>query len=206
MSRRGLWLAAAIGALATLLVVAPAPASSGPADSLPTGVPRDFAQVMGYTPVQASLADGSIIMINPAGSCSVPGEGRPFDFAVACQAHDYGYDLLRYAGRKGQPLAPDARATLDQKLAADLRTQCVATTTGTELAACTATVDVFAAGVDFNSWRQMSGPPVDVSGLPRTTGLILFAGMLPIGLVTRLLRRRVARSGRSATTPTPGAC
>ncbi|MBB5870702.1 hypothetical protein F4553_004081 [Allocatelliglobosispora scoriae] len=203
MSRRGLWLAAAFGALATILVVAPAPASIGAA--LPKSPPGNFAQVMGYTPVSAQLADGSTRLVNPDGGCSVPGEGRPFDFAVPCQAHDYGYDLLRYAERTGHPLAPGARDTLDEALAADLRTQCLATTAGTELAACTATVDLFAAGVDFNSWRQMSGPPVDLSGMPRTTGLVLL-GLMPFGFVTRRLRRRAARSDRSATTPAPAAC
>lgn len=203
MSRRGLWVAAAVGALATVLMVAPA--ASHPGDHLPTEVPKDFAKVMRYEPVTATLADGTTRLINPTGGCSVPGEGRPFDFTVACQAHDYGYDLLRYAERTGHPLDAAARTGIDTRFAADLRTQCVATTTGTQLAACTATADVFRAGVGFNSWRQMSGPPVDAGGLPRTAGLMLLGGLVPVGLVTRLLRRR-RRPGRSERTPATAGC
>jgi len=187
--RLGVWLSAAIATVAGILVFAPAVASAVPGGAMPKAVPADFAKVMGYSPVTATLADGTVRTINPAGSCSVPGEGRPFDFAVACMAHDYGYDLLRYAERTGHPLNASVREQFDERLLADLRTQCVHTTTGTELAACTATADVFRAGVGFNSWRQMSGPPVDVSGLPRTAGLVLLAGIGPASLVTRGLRR-----------------
>jgi hypothetical protein len=200
--RRKLWLAAALGALlSTVLIVAPAPASTGrvePAASaaiaalVRTGraaVPAEFAEVMHYTPVTATLADGEVRTINPNGSCSVPGEGRPFAFDIACKAHDFGYDLLRYAERRGEPLGEDARTAIDARLVADLRTQCDETTTGSQYAGCQATVDVFAAGVGFNSWRQMSGPPVDTAGLVRTVGLML----LTLLLITFPIRRRVRR-------------
>ena len=117
MTRRGkLWLSAAVGAvLSTVLIAAPAPAAArnDPAataaveELVRTGTaaaPGDFAAVMGYTPRVAKLADGRERSINPDGYCSVPGEGRPFAFDTACQAHDYGYDLLRYAQRRGEPL------------------------------------------------------------------------------------------------------
>ncbi|MEV0273086.1 phospholipase A2 [Hamadaea sp. NPDC050747] len=203
--RRKLWLAAALGAvLSTILIVAPAPASTGRSDPaasaavtalVRTGraaVPDGFAAVMGYTPVTATLADGEVRTINPNGSCSVPGQGRPFAFATACKAHDFGYDLLRYAERRGEPLGVEARTAIDSRLVADLRTQCEQTTTGSEYAGCQATVDVFAAGVGFNSWRQMSGPPVDTAGLVRTAGLVLL-GLL---LITFPARRRVRRVWR----------
>lgn len=164
--------------------------------ALPAGdlaaVPEDFGQVMHYTPNTARLADGSLRVINPNGSCSVPGEGRPFDFAAACQAHDFGYDLLRYAQRRGAPLDPTARAEIDLLLDHDLRVQCVADSTP---ASCDATVALFAAGVGFNSWRQVSGPPVDTSGLPRTAGLVLLALAGGGCLVTARSRLLPARSG-----------
>lgn len=153
-------------------------------------VPNDFPQVMGYAPRTAHLADGSVRVINPKGSCSVPGEGRPFDFAVPCQAHDFGYDLLRYAERRGAPLDASARAEIDTLLDHDLRVQCRADSTP---ASCDATVALFAAGVGFNSWRQVSGPPVDTSGLPRTAGLVLLTlagGGCVVTARRRLLPRR----------------
>ncbi len=155
-----------------------------------TAVPRDFPRVMGYAPRTAHLADGSVRVINPKGSCSVPGEGRPFDFAVPCQAHDFGYDLLRYAERRGAPLQPAARAEIDGLLAHDLGVQCRADSAP---ASCDATVALFAAGVGFNSWRQVSGPPVDTSGLPRTAGLVLLTlagGGCVVTARRRLLPRR----------------
>ncbi|MEV0458353.1 phospholipase A2 [Catellatospora methionotrophica] len=164
--------------------------------TLPTGdlaaVPDDFAQVMGYTPGTARLADGSLRVVNPDGSCSVPGEGRPFDFAVACKAHDFGYDLLRYAQRRGAPLDPAARAEIDLLLDHDLRVQCVADSTP---GSCDATVALFAAGVGFNSWRQVSGPPIDTSGLPRTAGLVLLTLAGGGCLVTARARLLPARPG-----------
>ncbi|BCJ71434.1 hypothetical protein CS0771_09780 [Catellatospora sp. IY07-71] len=153
-------------------------------------VPADFPRVMRYEPSTARLADGSVRVINPKGSCSVPGEGRPFDFAVPCQAHDFGYDLLRYAERRGAPLDASARAEIDTLLDHDLRVQCRA---GSAPASCDATVALFAAGVGFNSWRQVSGPPVDTSGLPRTAGLVLLTltgGGCVVTARRRLLPRR----------------
>jgi hypothetical protein len=175
------------GVAAALTVAAP-PSSANTAFDLHTA-PADFARVMGYTPAVGRLADGTERRINPNGSCSVPGEGRPFDFAVACQAHDFGYDLLRYAQRKGQSLPGEARGELDQQLTQDLHTQCSADSAA---ATCDATVTVFAAAVGFNSWRQLSGPPVDASGMTRTVGLILL-GAVGIAAGIRQRIRLLAR-------------
>jgi hypothetical protein len=203
MTRRGkLGLAAAVGAvLSTVLIVAPAPAAStsdkaatAAAEELASrgqaAAPADFAQVMGYTPHVAKLADGRLRSINPDGFCSVPGEGHPFAFATACQAHDYGYDLLRYAQRRGEPLPENARAGIDARLIADMQSQCDETTTGSEYAACSATANVFAAGVEFNSWRQMYAPPIESSGIPRTSGLFLLVIIGGLAAAHRVIRRR----------------
>ncbi|WP_157545558.1 phospholipase A2 [Hamadaea tsunoensis] len=206
MARRKVWLAAVLGAvLSTVLIVAPAPAATTVPDVAATdairaltasgqaAVPADFAQVMGYTPVTARLDDGELRTVNPDGFCSVPGEGRPFAFDTACKAHDYGYDLLRYAMRRGEPLNTDARTVIDNRLVADLHSQCDRTTSGSEYAACSATVEVFAAGVTFNSWRQMSGPPIDKSGLVRTAGLGLLVCAGLVVAVSATVRRVSAR-------------
>jgi len=200
--RRKFGLAAALGAvLSTVLIAAPAPAASAGDPAATAAVhelartgqasaPGDFAKVMGYTPVVARLADGSLRSINPDGACSVPGEGKPFAFDTACQAHDYGYDLLRYAQRRGEPLAETARSAIDTRLVADLRSQCDETTTGSDYAACTATAEVFAAGVEFNSWRQMYAPPIDSSGIARTSGLVLLVLIAGLAAAHRVVRRR----------------
>jgi hypothetical protein len=181
-----------LGVSAALTVAAPS--SAGTALDM-TAVPADFASVMGYEPATGRLADGSTLLINPAGSCSVPGSGRPFDFEVACQAHDYGYDLLRYAGKKGIAVSPAVRTDLDERLAHNLHTQCEADN-GLP-ATCDATVAVFQAAVTFNSWRQLSGPPVDQSGLTRTAGLILLA-LIGSAAAVRLRRAAAFRLRRAA--------
>ncbi len=170
----------AVGVAAALTLAAP-PSSANTSGLDLQSAPADFARVMGYTPQVGQLADGTRRMINPTGACSVPGDGRPFDFAVACQAHDFGYDLLRYAQRKDIALPSQARAEIDQRLTADLHTQCRA---GSSAATCDATVAVFAAAVGFNSWRQLSGPPVDQSGMTRTVGLGLL-GLVGLGSALR---------------------
>jgi Prokaryotic phospholipase A2 len=181
-----------IGVAAALTLAAP---SSGPGKVDLGQVPADFAQVMGYQPAVARLADGKPRVINPRGSCSVPGEGRPFDFAVACQAHDYGYDLLRYAERAGHPLPPSAREEIDRRLSSDMMTQCG---TDRSVKACDATAAVFTAGVTFNSWRQLFGPPDYDAGLTRTAGLALLVGVA--GALGIRRRRRARRDRLTALT------
>jgi len=160
-------------------------------------LPGDFARIMGYRPKLATLADGSVRLINPKGSCSVPGAGHPFDFTVACQAHDFGYDMLRYAARTHSPLPATARADIDNRLSTDLHTQCVADSTRTTRGTCDATVAIFRAGVGFNSWRQVYEAPADEAGLPRTAGLALLGGVGLLGLIPRQRRRLLAAKAGS---------
>ena len=190
---RRLWarLAVLTVGVAVALTLA-APAGNASAIELDLhAVPAEFAEVMGYTPQIGRLADGTQRMINPRGACSAPGDGRPFDFTVACQAHDYGYDLLRYAQRQDLPLTASAREKIDRQLTEDLHTQC---RTGSSAAICDITVAVFAAAVGFNSWRQLSGPPVDESGLTRTAGLILLV-LVGLGFAVRRRGRRFPPRG-----------
>lgn len=205
----------ALGIAAALTVAVPS-TSAGPAtgtwsdavaiiDHLDDGgsaiqhVPADFPQVMGYQPQLARLADGSTRVINPDGSCSVPGEGQPFDFAVPCKAHDFGYDLLRYAARTHSALPATAREDIDARLSSDLHSQCMADRLSTTRASCDATVEVFRAGVGFNTWRQTYEAPEDRSGLPRTAGVVLLGGLGLFGLIPGVRRRllaSIAASGR----------
>jgi hypothetical protein len=180
-----------LGVAAALTFASPS-ASAGTVDL--QSVPGDFAAVMGYQPVVGQLADGSRRVINPRGSCSVPGHGRPFDFDVACKAHDYGYDRLRYEEKVGHRVPASARHRIDHQLTEDMLTQC-RTDSSAEAStkACDATAAVFSAGVAFNTWRQVAGPPDYDSGLPRTAGLVLLSGA---GVV--LVRRRPRAANQAA--------
>jgi hypothetical protein len=202
-----------LGIAAALTVAAP-PTSAGPSagtwsDAVTTlqnlddgraaieHLPTDFPQVMGYAPELARLADGSVRLVNPDGSCSVPGEGQPFDFAVACKAHDFGYDLLRYAARTHATLPATAREDIDNRLSTDLHAQCVAGSKLPSRASCDATVEVFRAGVGFNTWRQAYDAPMDQSGLPRTAGVLLLGGLGLFGLIPGVRRRLLASAAAS---------
>jgi hypothetical protein len=141
--------AAAVTALVT------APAGQDPL----AAAPADFASVMGYTPVPTPMADGTVRLAKPAGSCSVPGGGAPFGFEQACKVHDYGYDLLRYAHATGQQLTAEARRQLDATFGRSLHAHCQATRHGLAGAGCNLAAEAFITGVAVNSWRQHHGNP-----------------------------------------------
>lgn len=109
--------------------------------------PADFATVMGYRPVAAGG-----LTINPEGSCSSP-IGLPDRFEPLCRAHDFGYDVLRYADRTRRPLGSWARRALDRTLIRQMHAAC------TDVA-CHAAAETARTGLSLNSWRQRFGPPV----------------------------------------------
>jgi hypothetical protein len=170
------------------------------------GIPADFPKVMGYRPTLGRLANGEVLAINPRGGCSVIGGGRPFDLSTVCKAHDLGYDLLRYADRRGDPLGTNARVQVDDKFQQDLRVQCGARYRGAETDACDAMATTFTAGVGFNSWRQEYGPPVVTSGKGRTVGVLAFAALILYftgrGIANRFRTRRRRRSALRPTLAT----
>jgi Prokaryotic phospholipase A2 len=143
--------AAAVTALVT------APAGQDPL----AAVPADFPSLMGYAPVPVRMADGTRRLTKPTGACSVPGGGAPFRFHQACKVHDYGYDLLRYAHATGQPLTAEVRRQLDAMFARDLHARCQVIGRGIAGAGCHLVVELFTAGVSFNSWRQHHGNPAE---------------------------------------------
>lgn len=117
-------------------------------------VPEDFGAVMGYTPV---LVEGHLVRAD--GDCSSP-VPLPVEFEPACQQHDYGYDLLRYAVQREVPLGRWARGSIDD-LFAD-RVAGVCTDPGPRSVtrdACLASAQIAVAGVDLNSRRQGDGVP-----------------------------------------------
>lgn len=155
-------------------------------------LPTDFPAVMGYRP-SIVRRSGRIEPTRPDGGCSSPFGGTPYHFTGDCKRHDLGYDLLRYANHKGQPLGPWARKAVDAHFARQTHADC-------HLFGCTIAADVYTAVVKFNSWRQGYGTPVfePISSLlaPVAAGLgtALLLGTLP------LPKRRsfAALSGRTA--------
>jgi hypothetical protein len=116
-------------------------------------VPADFAVVMGYRPVLAPATGGHPSPSRADGGCSSPFGGTRYGFTPACRQHDLGYDLLRYADIKGQPLGSWARRSLDDRFATQTRAR-------GHGAGGPVTAGIYTAVVRFNSWRQGYGAPV----------------------------------------------
>lgn len=121
-------------------------------------LPADFAQESGRNPTTVTAPDGTLRVVDAGGGCSGPAGDTEWDFSAACRAHDLGYDLLRYAEHKGDPLGQGARKSLDDRLTIDLHAQCRLNPRGAEQS-CHAVAETYALGLKFNSWRQRWGPP-----------------------------------------------
>ena len=115
-------------------------------------LPADFAAERGYRPV---LAGG--LLVDPGGDCSSPVR-LPAEFRTACRAHDLGYDLLRYADDRGQPLGPWARQAIDAVLEQRMLAACD-DRHGLHRAQCRAMAAVAGTAVDLNSRRQNYATP-----------------------------------------------
>jgi hypothetical protein len=115
-------------------------------------LPADFQGVMGYRPAVESWS-GRSEPTRADGGCSSPFGGTRYHFTDDCKRHDLGYDLLRYANDKGQPLGPWARKAVDAHFARQTHEGC-------HRFDCTFAADVYTAVVRFNSWRQGYGTPV----------------------------------------------
>ncbi|RMI32837.1 hypothetical protein [Nocardia stercoris] len=162
----------------------------------PSVVPEDFVREFGYRPM---LEQG--ILVDPDGGCSSPFP-LPREFDLACDAHDLGYDLLRYATAHGQPLGPWARQAADAALARRMHAACEARAGLLSRARCQVMAGAAATAVDLNSARQGYGNPgyepffQSVDGLPSPAAMLLAGGGVVAGLgmaTTVLVRRRRAR-------------
>lgn len=123
----------------------------------------EFANDMGHNPVSASGT-----LRNPNGGCSTPGDVEPDPSAGACQTHDLGYDLLRYAEKEGTRLDARARLELDGRLYVDLSETC-------ETPTCSLTATAYYCAVSANSIRQ--GYKAPHAG-PTTPWMALVMGVL----------------------------
>lgn len=166
-------------------------------------LPSDFRAVSGVRAERAVQSDGALRAHHVGGGCSAPwgDDNTRWDFGDGCKAHDLGYDLLRYANSKGQPLGPDVRHRLDDRLSADMHQRCE-TNPRDAGRACHVVASLYTAGIMLNSWHQRWGPP---TGEPIGPWL---AGVLVIGLLLAVrlrgwVRGRRARAGAPAPEVTP---
>lgn len=123
-------------------------------------LPRDFTAVEKVTPGHLPAPDGTVRAAHMDGGCSTPfgDDNTKWDYSVGCKAHDLGYDLLRYADRKGHPLPADLRRELDNQLSRDMHHQCVLNPQGSA-GTCEVVASLYTVGLVVNSWHQRWGPP-----------------------------------------------
>jgi len=115
-------------------------------------IPARFAAEHGYRPV---VSGG--LLVDPLGACSSP-VPLPAEFVPACQAHDLGYDMLRYADDRGRPLGPWARQDIDAVLDRRMHAACDHRR-GPDRVRCQVMASVASTAVDLNSRRQNYATP-----------------------------------------------
>ncbi|CAM3322650.1 phospholipase A2 [Kibdelosporangium persicum] len=123
-------------------------------------LPADFSAVERVVPGRMRAPDGTMRAVHVDGGCSTPlgDENTRWDYSVGCKAHDLGYDLLRYAEKKGHPLPADLRRRLDDQLSRDMHKQCELNPQNSA-GACRMVADIYTVGLVVNSWHQRWGPP-----------------------------------------------
>ncbi|WP_298175722.1 phospholipase A2 [Saccharomonospora sp.] len=157
-------------------------------------LPHDFVTVTGVEIGTQTALDGTVRAVHIGGGCSAPwgDDSTRWDFGTPCRSHDLGYDLLRYAEKKGRPLGPELREALDERLSEDMYTTCDVNPRGSRTL-CQGVAAVYTAGLVVNSWHQRWGPPVGEPVLP------LLAGVAVIGVLLwhRLRGRPLSESART---------
>ncbi|WP_245975918.1 phospholipase [Amycolatopsis palatopharyngis] len=164
-------------------------------------LPADFTQVTGVQAGEAVAPDHTVRAVHVDGGCSTPwgDDGTRWSYGTACKSHDLGYDLLRYSAAKGQPLGPELRQAVDDRLSADMHAMCRINPQGSATL-CGAVASVFSAGLVINSWHQRWGPPVGEPVGPMLAGVAMIGFLLIFRLRGWLHVRKVAPA-RGASTP-----
>ncbi len=158
-------------------------------------LPDDFGRVMGYRARRVVGPEGTVHLVKLGNGCSSPFGATAFDFSVACEEHDLGYDLLRYATSRGRPLRPWARRAIDARFGEDARRRCDDAPHGAVgHLACDATAELYYRVAAANSLRQGYGNP----GREHVGRGLAGAGALTVsfGIASALRRRRVATGRR----------
>jgi hypothetical protein len=168
-------------------------------------LPADFTEVSGRDPVHLRAPDGTVRTVHPGGGCSSPWGDTRWDYSVGCKAHDLGYDMLRYAARKGQPLDPGLRERLDDRLSADMHAQCRYNPRGSP-AFCEVVASLYTVGLVVNSWHQRWGPPQTEPVGPWSVAMVVIMLLVAVrapAVVRRGVRHRPRRpAGAPWRTPT----
>ncbi|MEC3978390.1 phospholipase A2 [Amycolatopsis sp. H20-H5] len=165
----------------------------GPNPDALNRLPADFTALTGITPGRLTARDGTVRAVHTDGGCSTPwgDDNTKWDYAVPCKAHDLGYDLLRYAARKGHPLDQDARAALDARLSADMHAACGLNPMDSPRT-CQLVATLYSAGLVINSWHQRWGPPVGDPIGPMIAGVLVIGCLLVFRMRGWLQTRRSA--------------
>ncbi|WP_370967994.1 phospholipase [Amycolatopsis sp. cg9] len=166
----------------------------GPHPDALAKLPKDFTALSGVTPGEMTARDGTVRAVHVDGGCSTPwgDDNTKWDYAVPCKAHDLGYDLLRYADRKGHPLGPEVREALDDRLSYDMHHACDLNPMNSALT-CRVVASLYSAGLVVNSWHQRWGPPVGDPIGPMVAGVLVIACLLVFRLRGWLRTRREPR-------------
>jgi hypothetical protein len=167
-------------------------------------LPADFTSVSGREPVHMKAPDGTVRAVHPGGGCSSPWGATRWDYSVGCKAHDLGYDLLRYAERKGQPLSPDLRERLDDRLSQDMHAQCRYNPMDSA-GACEAVASIYTVGLVVNSWHQRWGPPRNEPVGPWSVAMVVIMLLIVVrapGIARKGSVRRLVTEPRPRLTDT----
>ena len=106
-------------------------------------------------PDRVGTRDG--LLVRADGDCSSPIGGTAYGFTDVCAGHDLGYDVLRHAAGRGDPLPGWARRALDDRFAAGLAARCARVRSGLPCAVLAAS---YVAVVRVNTVRQGGGAPL----------------------------------------------
>lgn len=156
------------------------------ADAANSALPQDFQARFGYAPTITRELLG-----DPTGGCSSP-VPLPSEFTAACRQHDLGYDLLRYAGRSGRDLPPDARRSVDTQLGIAFEESCSTREESLSRATCLAWADIAEGFVRINSARQGYAVPESETAMSIAPGISLgVAAAGGVVLAVPSLRRRI---------------
>jgi hypothetical protein len=179
--------------------------SPGPQPTALSLLPADFTQVTGVVPGALAARDGTVRAVHVDGGCSTPwgDDNTKWDYSVPCKAHDLGYDLLRYADKVGQPLAPQVRASLDARLSSDMHATCRINPMGSPRV-CQVIASLYSAGLTLNSWHQRWGPPVGDPIGPMLAGVAVIGCLLVLRLRGWLQTRRSRPARPLVAVPAPG--